>query len=335
MPLPLFIPIAVVISAVLFGGKKAIDAWDASSEADTHNKEAEDLINQAKREADSSREGLRSRLTTLGRKRFLIQKGLFSSFYRTFAKIRNFDKRDLKLADETLIEPFDINEVKVATLKFEEVASGLVGGLTADAALAYGTYGTVGALAAASTGTAIGSLTGAAATKATLAWLGGGTIAAGGGGVAAGTLVLGGLVAAPALVIFGIIIDAQAQKKLDQAKSNLAQARKTKAETDTVVAKLKGVTRQVERYITLTDQVVKLFRPQLEGLVELVRTRGTDYRTYTKEEQNLVVATVSTYQMLRALVEVNILTETEKGLCINQKSKKVLTMVGQWLDNVA
>lgn len=333
MPLPLFIPIAIVIGSVLYGGKKAVDAWDASSEADTHNKEAEDLIEQAKREATSSRKRLRSCLATLGRKRFLIQKNLFSLFYRTFAKIRDFDKRDLKLADETLIEPFDIDEVKVATLAFEKVAGGLVGGLTAGAALAYGTYGTVGALAATSAGTAIGSLSGAAATNATLAWLGGGTLAAGGGGVAAGTLVLGGLVAAPALAIFGVVVNAQAQKKLDQAKGNLAQACKIKEETDTVVAKLRGVTRQVERYITLTDQVVNFFRPQLEGLVELVRTRGTDYRTYTKEEQNLVVATVSTYQMLRALVEVNILTE--KGLCINQKSKKVLTMVGQWLDNVA
>lgn len=333
MPLPLLIPIAILLASAGVGGKKAYDAWEANSEAKKRNKEAEDLIDQAKRDAFSSREQLRSRLTTLGRKRFQIQKGLFSSFYRTFAKIRNFDKRDLKLTDEPLIKPFDIGEVKVATVEFEKVVSGLVGGLTAGAALAYGTYGAVGALAAASTGTAIGSLSGAAATNATLAWLGGGTLAAGGGGVAAGTLVLGGLVAAPALAIFGVIVNAQAQKALDQAKGNLAQARKTKAETDTAVAKLTGVTRQVDRYVTLTDQVVKLFRPQLEGLVELVRTRGTDYRKYTEEEQNLVVATVSTYQMLRALVEVNILTE--KGLCVNQKSKKILTMVGQWLDNVA
>lgn len=333
MPLPLFIPAAIFLGSVLFGGKKAYDAWDANSKAKVRNKEAEDLINQAKYEASFARERLRTRLETLGRKRFMIQKGLFSSFYRTFAKIRNFDKRDLKLTDEPLIQPFDIDEVKVATLAFEKVAGGLVGGLTAGAALAYGTYGAVGLLASASTGTAIGTLSGAAATNATLAWLGGGTLATGGGGVAAGTLVLGGLVAAPALALFGVIVNAQAQKALEQAKGNLAQARKTKAETDTVVAKLAGVTRQAERYITLTDQVAKFFRPQLEGLVELVRTRGTDYRTYTAEEQNLVVATVSTYQMLRVLVEVNILAE--KGLCVTQKSKKVLTMVKQWLGAAA
>ena len=45
----------------------------------------------------------------------------------------------------------------------------------------------------ASTGAAISGLTGVAATNATLAWLGGGALSAGGFGVAGGMAVLGGL----------------------------------------------------------------------------------------------------------------------------------------------
>ena len=45
-------------------------------------------------------------------------------------------------------------------------------------------------IGAASTGTLISTLSGAAASNATLAWLGGGSLAAGGGGIAAGTMVL-------------------------------------------------------------------------------------------------------------------------------------------------
>ena len=48
-----------------------------------------------------------------------------------------------------------------------------------------GTFGTAG------TGTAISALSGAALTKATLAWLGGGALATGGLGVAGGAIVLG------------------------------------------------------------------------------------------------------------------------------------------------
>lgn len=45
----------------------------------------------------------------------------------------------------------------------------------------------------ASTGTAIATLSGAAATKATLASIGGGTLATGGLGVTGGALILGGI----------------------------------------------------------------------------------------------------------------------------------------------
>lgn len=59
----------------------------------------------------------------------------------------------------------------------------------------------VAAFGTASTGTAIASLSGAAATNASLAWLGGGSLAAGGGGVAVGSTIL---TAGAALVVIGI-----------------------------------------------------------------------------------------------------------------------------------
>lgn len=69
---------------------------------------------------------------------------------------------------------------------------------------------------AASTGTAISSLSGAAATNATLAWLGGGSLAAGGGGMAAGSVVLGTITATTtgvfALAAAGIVASAYYSK---------------------------------------------------------------------------------------------------------------------------
>ncbi|HNZ27298.1 MAG TPA: hypothetical protein PLG34_05640 [Spirochaetota bacterium] len=79
-------------------------------------------------------------------------------------------------------------------------------------------YFLVGQLAYASTGTAISTLSGAAATNATLAWLGGGSIAAGGGGIAAGATVLGGIVAIPALTVMGIFNHLSANKQIKQIK---------------------------------------------------------------------------------------------------------------------
>lgn len=75
-------------------------------------------------------------------------------------------------------------------LKFgtAEIVGGAMVGVGASAGTAVTIAATLGATA--STGTAIGSLSGAAATNAALAWLGGGTLAAGGGGVAAGTAIV-------------------------------------------------------------------------------------------------------------------------------------------------
>ena len=72
-------------------------------------------------------------------------------------------------------------------------------------------------MAAASTGTAISSLSGAAATNATLAWLGGGSLAAGGGGMAAGTVVLAGVAVVPALVVGGVFLYFKGKESMAKA----------------------------------------------------------------------------------------------------------------------
>lgn len=76
-------------------------------------------------------------------------------------------------------------------------------GVGAGSAVAIGSWALVSLVGSASTGTAIAGLTGVAATNATLAWFGGGALAAGGAGMAGGAMVLGGLFAAP-LIIYSV-----------------------------------------------------------------------------------------------------------------------------------
>ncbi|WP_201026664.1 hypothetical protein [Sphingobium sp. MI1205] len=85
----------------------------------------------------------------------------------------------------------------------EEYSSSVsvAGGAGAGAAVAAGSWSLVALIGSASTGTAISTLSGVAATNATLAWFGGGALAAGGAGMAGGTLVLGGVALAPVVAI--------------------------------------------------------------------------------------------------------------------------------------
>jgi hypothetical protein len=80
-----------------------------------------------------------------------------------------------------------------------------------------GTLALVGLFGHAGTGTAISGLSGAAANSAALAWLGGGSLATGGGGMALGSLVLGGITLAPVLLVGGFMMGAKGDKALNKA----------------------------------------------------------------------------------------------------------------------
>ena len=91
-------------------------------------------------------------------------------------------------------------------------------GVSAGIGTAVGTWALISTYGAASTGTAIASLSGVAATNATLAWLGGGSLAA-------GSAVLGGIVAIPALAITGIFSHLKANKKIKEIEEKIYEVR--------------------------------------------------------------------------------------------------------------
>ncbi|MBF2078227.1 MAG: hypothetical protein IGR76_06830 [Synechococcales cyanobacterium T60_A2020_003] len=97
-------------------------------------------------------------------------------------------------------------------------AAGAAGVVTGPAVMSL-----VMSFAAASTGTAISTLSGAAATNAALAWLGGGAIAAGGGGMVAGAMMLAALTTGGA-AIAAIGIGFAAWKALSSGQSKRLNA---------------------------------------------------------------------------------------------------------------
>ena len=84
-----------------------------------------------------------------------------------------------------------LNNVDMFNSEFNS-AINIGAGSIAGGSLAIGSWALVTTLGSASTGAAISGLSGVAATNATLAWFGGGALAAGGAGMAGGMAVLGG-----------------------------------------------------------------------------------------------------------------------------------------------
>ena len=118
----------------------------------------------------------------------------------TFDKIKNipsekkYDYSDLKTVKDAWKEQVDFIEKNYNESMIKSSAVGVAG---AGAGVAVATMGPSAMMGLATTfgvtsgGTAISTLSGASATNAALAWLGGGSIASGGGGMAAGKVLLG------------------------------------------------------------------------------------------------------------------------------------------------
>ena len=191
------------------------------------------------------------------------------------------------------VSPQQIQEYKTEALEAERLATGGFAAVGAAYAAGQGTVALVGLFGTASTGAAIGGLSGAAAWNATLAWLGGGSLAAGGGGMALGTLVLGGIAVGPALMIGGFVLGGQGEKALTEARRYEAKANVEMAKLDN----FKDFLEQVQRRITeLKELVESLNSKAIDGLSELESKPFVRERDAAKFQQVAL--------LIKALVEV-------------------------------
>ena len=311
MPLPLLIVGGAVVAG-LWGAKKTVDAVGDFSDAKEINEDAESIYESAKDSLERTREKTQSSLETLGRRKANLYKDGLIPFVETFSRIKNvdFDEIGDDLREFLLDEPFDeILGDEETVLALKEALSGGAAALGSGALAGMAAYGSVGLLGTASTGASIAGLSGAAATNATLAWLGGGSMAAGGLGVAGGTAVLGGIVAAPVLLVGGLMLASKAEEAKENAQSNLASARAAVEAMETAQAAAKAIgrkTKEVDR--TLRKLGDDFLAPDLEFLHDLVEDE-TDYRRYSLADKERVCRVASIAVTAKNLLEVPLLDE--------------------------
>ena len=214
----------------------------------------------AERRYKNWRQKAESKFESLGQRRLeaLATMGQAVDFLKK-AKIR---KRELEQRFE--ITPQKLKEWEGVSVHAVEVLDGMARSAGAGVATAAGVYGAVGILGTASTGTAIATLSGAAAKSATLAWLGGGSLAAGGGGVALGGMVLSGVVAGPALLVAGFFAKSKAEKIETEVEKKIAEMDVAEVQMEQQVAVIKIALRRVDELHEATDEVDKA----LQGLLD-------------------------------------------------------------------
>jgi hypothetical protein len=203
----------------------------------------------------------------------------------------------------------EFKAMKKDSIDIKELTASGVTALGSGALAGVAAYGGIGMLATASTGTAIGTLSGAAATNATLAWLGGGSLAAGGGGMAAGAVVLGGVVALPILAVGYAIFHSKAKANLAEAKKNKLKAEQFRSEINLAHSKMIAIIQRVNQMQFTLEKLDKYFQKSVGVLEYIINKHGVDFSTYPEKEQKQVYLAVLFAQTTKAILDVNILTE--------------------------
>ena len=329
MPLPLLIVGALVASAV--GVAKGVGAKKDFDEAEETNEDAKRIYERAEESLKECRQKTQDELEALGAEKVSLFEHAIGPFVDTYRRIKNVNFQQKDFPDDA------IGDIAAEVLRVEESASQMAevvnagpAALSSGALAGLAAYGGVGLVGTASTGTAIASLSGAAATNATLAWLGGGSLAAGGMGMAGGMAVLGGIVAAPVLLVGGFVLASRAEEALENAKSNLlkangcAEAMKTAEKATKAIARKSAEVRRVMKEIhdylisdtqRLRDLVDSTDEKRDGGLVSrtLLRLRPVrrrnDYSRYNERERKLVYRTVNLAKTASNLALVPLLDE--------------------------
>lgn len=311
MPLPLLF-IAIAAATGLIGVGKSVKAAVDTHDANKTNEKANDIVNAAKNNLEEHRRRCGNNLKKLGKTKVTILDSSVNDFIKYFGQLKNVEFKEssgLNEMGKLCIDSKDFNDLKDLGNFATSILSGVAGGAIGGALTAFGAYSAAGTFAAASTGTAIASLSGAAATNATLAFFGGGSLAAGGLGIAGGTMVLGGLVAGPALAIMGFIVGAKASKAKDEAYSNLAKAKLISAELGVASDLCDAISTKCGMFISLLDKLDKYFKPLIKKIEEAINEHGTDYTLFSKEQKQATAAAASLAKAIKTVLDTPILDE--------------------------
>ncbi|ELB1638313.1 hypothetical protein QPB21_000745 [Vibrio alginolyticus] len=329
MPLP-FILAGAAIVAGGYGVKKGIDAKDDFDTAKRINRRAQIMFDEAKSELEEERELTQKAMENLGKAKYKIYNESIIPFVDVFSKIKNVSFEDNSLDDATNLPAMSAGELaqmKTSVLEIKGVLSGGITALGSGGLAGLAAYGGVGVLGTASTGTAIGTLSGAAATNATLAWLGGGSLAAGGYGMAGGMMVLGGVVAGPVLAVGGMMMASKAEAAKEDAYGNLDKAELASEQMKEARVAASGIRLRFEEITKVLRSLELRFQPLLQSLNELVES-NTNYSTYSEEDRKGVMIAASTAKVLKNLLEAPIIdnegTLTPESRKVLEETKKII-----------
>lgn len=323
MPLPLILGIAAGVAIAggagsgIYGGVKL--------------KQANDKIKDAKSRAEAEEKAYKDQETktyttmdSLGKQELNILAS-FKQFSAVFEKIHNRPQFAEYTHENVSLPTYNSEKLKEAHIGANILLGGLSGaalGTAGGFAAAGATTAAVTALGTASTGTAISSLSGVAATNAVLAALGGGAVAAGGGGMALGTIMLGTISAGIGVLLGGAIfagIGVHTAKEAEKIQQEADRAIKNFQKVCGYLVELRDAASKFQKSLT---SVERIYRTYLDELTRIVTLYGkTDWNDFSDKEQLITENCCLLVGLLFKMCQVKLVLRTEGKDSLNRVNK--------------
>ena len=313
MPLPLVLGVGAAIAGVagvstgVHGAVKMKSANDTMKNAEAQHERNIERFNKKSESANKS-------MDDLGKLELEILNS-FDEFSNTIEKIQNrpqfkeYNKDGLKLPE------YDKEELKKVSVGAGVILGGLGGaavGTAGGIAAAGATSSAVMLLGTASTGTAISSLSGVAATNAALAAIGGGSLAAGGGGMALGSTILGATTLGVGLLVGGVIFSVTGSKLSDKADEAHSQMKKAEETINNICAYLTELENTAIKYSTSINNVYEKYVENFDYIsYQVNELNKVDWNDFNQYERKLVENVVLLVGLLYNMCKVSLVNKAE------------------------
>lgn len=323
---------ATVGAGLTYSGMTSIEGFSNSIEADDKIAKAKNIYKDINNKLDKAQKKTIDKMQNLNQLKVNIYTTEITQSISIIEKIKNIKQTDTTISEFKFnFTPEEIKEVKKISIEASKIAKGSLDGLGTSLAMSSLTNGLVANFGIASTGTAISSLSGAAAQRATLAALGGGAKAVGGAGMAGGQVMLGGISLVPTAIIMSHKYAQSSEKKLTEATRYYSQIREE-------VGKIEGTISWLENSVNLRVEEVHNTLSQFRSIYSqdvLRRLRDVNNKRSkngqinmnecTDDEKKAIVRSCSFIKSMKEIIKAPILTE--KGV-INEETKNILDVYG-------
>ena len=257
LPIPILL-YAIGVGSSLFGAKKGIDGLIARERAEEREDVGRTHLAEAQQSLEAARLKTEKQLKSLARARAKAARVITAIAIPQLSRVSDIVDEGREFGahirmDQSLPHPetsaiggLALDVCNGAWMGYQ--AGGYLGQVAVSAAARFGV---------ASTGAAINGLSGAAAQKASLAWLGGGALKAGGYGIAGGSLALSGVSFGIPALLMGLKFARKAEERLVAAERYHADACVLAAQAQGAIVKLRAIGRRGNEVRTITNAVAK------------------------------------------------------------------------------